>query len=182
LANALHPPAAAGRDQAWKADLTTQSGIRLFVRPARASNKAALTEFFRNLSPEDRRLRFRDADNVGEAEVAAMLAPGDRVMTFLAFDEARRLIACCSLFDEPGGETAEVTLSVGPDWKDKGVSWTLLEHALAYAKAHGLKCVRSIERGDDRDAINLEHEMGFVARLLCADPVEVSLCKFIDQD
>lgn len=182
MANPAQPPATAGRDQAWTADLTTQSGIRLFVRPARASNKAALIEFFSKLSPEDCRLRFRDPDNVGEAEVAAMLAPGDRVMTFLAFDESRRLIACCSLFDEPDGETAEVILSVGTDWKDKGVSWTLLEHALAYAKAHGLKCVRSIERGDDRAAINLEHEMGFVARLLCADPVEVSLSKFIEQD
>jgi acetyltransferase len=56
----------------------------------------------------------------------------------------------------------------------------LLEYILSYAKAHGIKRVTSLESGDDRAAINLEREMGFVARLLCADPIEIGLSKTID--
>ena len=54
------------------------------------------------------------------------------------------------------------------------------EYVLTYAKAHGIKRVTSLESGDDRAAINLEREMGFVARLLCADPIEIGLSKAID--
>jgi hypothetical protein len=39
--------------------------------------------------------------------------------------------------------------------------------------------VTSLESGDDRTAINLEREMGFVARLSSASPVEVSLSKVV---
>jgi hypothetical protein len=56
----------------------------------------------------------------------------------------------------------------------------LLEHVLACAAARGLRRVNSLESGDDREAINLQREMGFVARLHSAEPVEFQMVKVVD--
>jgi len=174
-------PKAKRDDTRWTTDLTTRDGVTLHVRPARPADKAILTVLFRHVSKEDRRFRFMGTvQEVGDQQVAPMLEDSSQVTTFLAFNDAQQAVACATLFDEPDGESAEVTLSVHADWKGKGVSWTLLEYVLSYAKAHGIKRVTSLESGDDRAAINLEREMGFVARLLCADPIEIGLSKAID--
>ena len=166
----------------WAADLTTRAGVQIHVRPAAGNDLAALATFFRTVSIEDLRHRFSDhTERAGDAELAAMVAGRDpSSVTFLAFDREQILIACATLSDTPQGDSADVSLSVGRNTKGQGVSWTLLEHVLAYAGSHGLKSVTSLERGDDRAAINLEREMGFVARLSSANPVEVSLSKVVD--
>jgi acetyltransferase len=165
----------------WIADLTTKHGVKLHVRPSRPDDRDALIALFGRVSPQDRRFRFMGTvQQVGEEQVAPMLDEGGAVKTFLAFNDAGDLIACASLFDEPDGEHAEVTLSVDAGWKGKGVSWTLLDHLLSYARAHGIRRVNSIASGEDHAAIDLEREMGFVARLLSADPIELSLSKVID--
>lgn len=165
----------------WVAELTTRAGVALHVRPAAHSDRAALKTFFRTVNVEDLHHRFfDDADQVSDAEISAMIADQDSgSVTFLALNHEQAVIACATLSDAPEGDTAEVALSVDQTAKGKGVSWTLLEHVLAYARSHGLKLVTSLESGDDRTAINLEREMGFVARLSSAYPVEVSLSKIV---
>jgi acetyltransferase len=165
----------------WVADLTTQAGVALHIRPAVGSDLEMLRAFFGTVSVEDLKHRFSDAvDEAANIDLSAMVADRDpNCVTFLAFDHGTALIACATLSDAPEGDTAEVALSVDQEAKGKGVSWTLLEHVLSYARNHGLKLVTSLESGDDRTAINLEREMGFVARLSSANPVEVSLSKVV---
>jgi acetyltransferase len=102
------------------------------------------------------------------------------MVTYIAFAEDGTPVACCTLAEEQRGQSAEVTLSVRSDWKGRGVSWTLLEHVLACAAARGLRRVTSLESGDDREAINLQREMGFVARLHSAEPMEFEMSKIVD--
>ena len=168
-------------DARWSADLTTRDGVTLHVRPAGPADKIILTVLFRHLSADDRRFRFMGTvQEVDERQIAPMLDERGRVTTFLAFNDAQQAVACATLFDEPDGRSAEVTLSIHAGWKGRGVSWTLLEHVIAFAKAHVIHRVTSIESGEDRAAINLEREMGFAARLLCAVPIEVGLSKALD--
>ena len=42
----------------WSRDLITRTGFRFHVRPAMASDEAALGEFFTHVTPEDLRFRF----------------------------------------------------------------------------------------------------------------------------
>ncbi|UAK23084.1 GNAT family N-acetyltransferase [Sphingomonas nostoxanthinifaciens] len=139
-----------------------------------------MTELFRHVSPEDRRFRFFGTiQQIGDEQITPMLAVDDGTITFIAFSKEAP-IACCTLIDDLDGKSADVGLSIRSDWKGVGVSWTLLEHVLQYAAAHGLTTVTSLESGNDRIAIALEREMGFVARLSSASPIEMVLSKRVD--
>lgn len=165
----------------WSADLTTRSGVKLHVRIGEPSDLDLLADLFRHVSAEDRRFRFLGTiKDLGTDQLGTLLDASQGMTTFIAFDETGYPVACCTLADDAGGRSAEVTLSVRSDWKGRGVSWTLLEHVLACAAARGLTRVNSLESGDDREAINLQREMGFVARLHSADPLEFTLSKFVE--
>lgn len=177
-----HPHAVVPQHYRRVEELATRSGATIHVRIGDAADHAQLVDFFTRVSREDRSFRFGDADTeASAAEIAPMLA-SDGVVTFLAFDAEDRLVACASLFDQPDGQTAEVSLTVAEGEKGKGISWTLLEHVIAHAKERGLRRVVSRESGEERAAINLEREMGFIPRLLRAGPVEIGLSKAIDPD
>jgi acetyltransferase len=158
-------------------DLVTQSGVGLSVRAYDSADRLLLAEFFTHVGADDRLLLFPDtAGAFGSAQIAAFEAPGTTV--FLAFASGGELAACATL--ERRGENAEVTVIVGDEYKQRGVGWTLLEDVLRRAKASGVRVVTATESGEERRAIDLEREMGFVARLQSADPVVLSLSKRLD--
>jgi len=158
----------------------TRAGIPLEIRPASARDVELLADIYRHLSPQDMRFRFKQPIERLDPEDLKALVDRDAGMTsFLAFSGGAA-IACATLVGDPGCNSAEVILSVRPDWKGRGVSWTLLEDVLARAAAAGLKRVSSVELGEDLEAINLQREMGFVARLRSADPLEFSMVKALD--
>ena len=70
-------------------------------------------------------------------------------------------------------ESGEVAISIRPDYKLRGISWSLLEHVVAYAEARGLKWIESIEDRENRAAISLEREMGFIIEPIEDDPTHV---------
>lgn len=160
------------------AGLVTRGGVELQVARARRQDEADLKAFFGHLTPEDLRFRFLETvKEVSDARIAAMVED-KAVVTFLArHADDGQLIAIATLAEGPDGREAEVALSTHPDWKHRGVSWTLLEHVLAYAKDRGFRRVSSLEAADNREAVKLEREMGFVARLESADPVELLVSK-----
>jgi acetyltransferase len=156
----------------WSADLTTRSGFALHVRPVRPDDEEALGQYFTHVTPEDLRFRFLTGLRVVDHERLAAMTQIDyrRTMTFLAFgDDRRTIIAEATLATDPDGERAEVALSIRPDLKKRGISWTLLEHALHYARAQGIKTVESVESAANDAAISLEREMGFTATVCPGD-------------
>jgi acetyltransferase len=146
----------------WTADLDTRSQLRLHVRPVLPGDADVLAGFFRHVTPEDLRFRFLSAiREVGPDRIAAMTQIDyRRTMTFLAF-AGETLVACATLAADADLKRAEVAISVHRDFKQRGVSWTLLEHVLRYARAEGIATVESVESADNRAALSLEHEMGF---------------------
>ncbi|WP_293969088.1 GNAT family N-acetyltransferase [Sphingomonas sp.] len=168
----------------WSAALTTRTGLALHVRTAGEEDKAALADLFRHVGAEHLRERFSSTMlEVDDARLSTMACADDpTLVTFLAFLGDGTLVACATLCDNQDGESADVALSVHRDWRGRGVSWTLLEHVLVYAEAHGLREVTSLETPEERAAINLEREMGFVVRLASASPVELKLSKLLRQD
>lgn len=164
----------------FAADETTRSGVKLHIRAAGPADADRLADLFAHVSAADLRFRFLETvRQVGPETLAPMLRADDEMVTFLAFAD-KTLVACCTLARNPDGKTAEVALSIRSACKGKGISWTLLDHVLRRAVAAGIRIVTSLESGEDRDAIELEREMGFVARLTSAAPVELSLSKVLD--
>lgn len=148
---------------ALAAVLVTRTGLSLQVRPGRVGDESCLKTFFESVSPEDLRYRFLTSiDHVGDEHIRLM-THGDRGTTsFLAFDDdGQCLIAVALLAAQPEGGSAEVALTTRADMKGKGVSWTLFDHVLRYAKAQGIKAVEALEYADHEAAISMEREQGF---------------------
>jgi acetyltransferase len=153
-------------------DLTTRSGVVLHVTLAGPDDAALLRSFFRQVSPEDLRYRFLGTVTEIADDQLATMTDAALTTTFLARNEDGEIVAVATLAPEPETDNAEVALSVRADSKHRGISWTLLDHVLAVAKARGFEMISSLEAGGNRDAIALEKEMGFITRLTSAAPVE----------
>lgn len=146
----------------WVSDVTTRDGVALHVRPVVPTDEAALADFFHHLAPEDLRFRFLTSlREVGRDRLVAMTQIDyRRTINFLAFADDE-LIATAMLACDPDRRRGELAVSVHRDWKGKGVSWTLVQHVLRYARAEGIAAIESVESTGNHAALALEHEMGF---------------------
>jgi GNAT superfamily N-acetyltransferase len=147
--------------------LTTRSHFHVSVRPVELGDKAALSEFFTHVAKEYLRFRFLSGlKKVNRAQISAISnIDHDRTENLVAFDnEDGKLIASAMLATDETGERAEVAMAIRADYKNRCVSWTLLEHVARQAKARGIKTLESIDSRDHHTAIELEREMGFTAK------------------
>jgi len=162
-----------------EAELFTRTGERIRVRPVALEDRALVVDFFHHVTLDD--LRFRFLSSLKEVDAARIdaicTANYPRGMTFLAF-HGPMLVAIATLAGDEAVKV-EVALSTLPDWKGHGVSWTLLDHVVRFASEHGAKEITSIENGQNRAAIQIEHEMGFGIRLLDASAGEVMAVKSV---
>lgn len=152
--------------------LVTRSGLAVVVRSAGPDDEDILSALFASLGREDLRFRFLSPLKTVGQDVLSMMTHVDHKQTenFLVFDEAnKRLVASAMLALDSERECAEVALAVHPDYKHRGVSWTLLEHVARVAKALGIKKLQSIEDRAHREVIKLEQEMGFVSKAYPGD-------------
>ncbi|OAN60032.1 GNAT family N-acetyltransferase [Sphingomonas sp. TDK1] len=157
--------------------LPTRSGLVIDVRTVRPQDEALLKDFFDHVSNEDRRFRFFTASPHLQPHQAAALIHVDHKQTesYLAFTAEGQLIASAMLACDADMETAEVAISIRTDRKGQGVGWSLLNYITTEAKARGVKRLQSIESRENHLAIELEREMGFVAREVEGDPSVVLL-------
>ena len=164
-------------------ELFTRSGVALSIRPAEPQDKLLLEDFFRHVSADDLRFRFLTSiRRVDDARIDQLCAADvTRTVTFVAL-RRNLLIAIGALAGDPGTGEAEVALTTRPDWKHQGVSWSLLEHLVGFARAQGYKEIMSIEAPDNAGALGLERDMGFKFSLLGADGGEFVARKVIASD
>lgn len=153
----------------WSAELRTRSGLRLFVRPVTSDDDDLVDRFYASLSLDDLRFRFLSPVVRASSSLLEALVAVDHVRTedFLAFTEVSgelELIASAMFAADPSLDRAEVAIAVHPEYKNKGVGWTLLDFVSRDAQARGIETLESIEYRDNSAAIDLEKEMGFIAR------------------
>lgn len=157
--------------------LVTRTGVVLTIREATGVDVQLMADIYAHLTAQDMRFRFKGSiDKLDLDDLRALVDTGAGMTSYLAFS-GDTPVACATLMRDPGQSSAEVILSVRPDWKGRGVSWSLLGDVLARAAAQGLTRVSSTESGEDGEAVNLQREMGFVARVKSADPIEYLMVK-----
>lgn len=156
----------------WSADLLTRSGVPIHIRPVVPEDEALLAELFRHVSPEDLRFRFLSSVRQVSHDYLAMMTQVDyrRTISFVAIGADGAAVAVAMLAADADRARAEVALSTRSDWKGKGVSYTLLEHVIRYAADEGIATIEAIESADHEEAINLERELGFIAKPSTEDP------------
>jgi GNAT superfamily N-acetyltransferase len=156
---------------AGSAELETRDGVRLQVRPAAPDDEALLAGFFEQVAPADLQFRFLSPMRQVPHEMVKDLVAVDhgRTENLLAFADGQ-LVATAMIAADATMERAEVAIATRADFKHRGVGWTLLQHVADFAKAKGLKTLESIESRENREAIELEKEMGFTVSALEGDP------------
>lgn len=162
--------------------LTTRTGFRFHVRPARPDDEAGLAEFFRHVTPEDLRFRFLSTiREVSHDRLVAMTQIDHRqTESFVALaDDGKSIIATAMLACDAALQKGEVAISIRREDKHRGVGWELLGHICRFAEAKGVKVVESLESRQNREAIDIEREQGFEMGDHPEDPNLVILRKTI---
>lgn len=173
-----HTAAGAPPPRSWARDLTTRNGLVFHVCPAAPEDEPALDAFFGHVDAEDLRFRFLSAvRKVDHDQLKAMVTiDHDRTEHFLAFDPATgQIIATAMLAADQSFRRAEVAIAVHRDFKRMGISWTLLDHVVEFARWKGILTLESIESRDNHDAIDLERERGWIASACPGDPTSTIL-------
>ena len=164
----------------WCAELVTRAAVILKLRPANREDEPLLADFFEHMLPEDVRFRFLTPVPHPGHDMLSRLVDVDHVRdeNFLAFaEDGETIVATVMVTIDPAQEKAEVAIAVRADHRGKGAGWTLLDYAARYAEAKGVRIIQSLEAADNRDAIDLECEMGFTATFCPDDPHLVLVCK-----
>jgi len=166
----------------WNRHLTTRTGFRLHVRPARPEDDGTVADFFTHVTREDLRFRFL-AGMVGQGQIHALTnVDHKRTEDFLAFTEdGSMMIATAMLACDASMERGEVAIAIREDHKHKGISWELLAHVARYAEARGIGVLESIESRDNHAAIELERDMEFTAKPYPGDPTLVLLSRKLER-
>lgn len=152
----------------WSAELETRCGLRLYVRPVSGGDEDLVDRFFASLSHDDLRFRFLTPLAHPSVPLLEALVHVDHVRTedFLVFADVaggKELIASAMLATDASMKRAEVAIAVHPEFKNRGVGWTLLDFVAGDARARGIELLESVECRDNLAAIALEREMGFTA-------------------
>lgn len=147
-------------------ELTTHTGLRFRVRPARPDDEAALREFFEHVTPQDLRFRFLGGiKEVGHDRLVAMIkVAGSQGESVVAYErEGGPIIAAAMLACDAQRDIGEVAVSIRGGYRNRGIGWELLGYLSRRAQALGMRRLQSLEDRSNLSAIQLEKEMGFTA-------------------
>lgn len=152
--------------------LATRSGLVLKLRPVSTGDAPAVAAFFDGLSSDDMRFRFLSGrEHISADQLVAMVGVDHRHSEhLLAFEEGTsRLVASLMIVADEHMEVAEVAIAVSPQFKGRGIGWTLLRHAADLARERGVRRLRSIESRANHQAIEVERTLGFITSVYEGD-------------
>ncbi len=146
--------------------------VRVHIRRAQPEDAALYSDFLRDVSPEDLRLRFF-AHGAGLAvEEMRKLAHLDyrHEMAFVALDEdTGRLLGLVRLKDELDEQTSEFAILVRSRLKGHGLGWLLMQRVIDYASEKGLRRVYGDVLAENTAMLQMSAELGF--QVLELEPV-----------
>ena len=124
-------------------DRTTREGIRIFLRPVRSDDKELVRSFaktlseddvyfrfFRHVEPtEDLLKKFVDIDPNKETAIVALVRLG----------KTDKIVGGGRFFIDHERRSAEVVITVGHEYQNKGIGRELLLHLIFLARAQGFQ-------------------------------------------
>ncbi len=145
---------------------TTRGGEHVLIRSVRPEDAALYSDFLRDVSPDDLRLRFF-AHGAGLAvEEMKKLAHLDyrHEMAFIALDESTgRMLGLVRLKDELDEQTSEFAILVRSRLKGHGLGWLLMQRVIDYAREKGLRRVYGDVLAENTGMLQMSAELGFHA-------------------
>ncbi len=168
-------PAIRPYPESWRRQLTLRGGRGFLVRPIRPEDEGAIGAMLQKVTQEDLRLRFFAPLKTFSHAFLAHLTQLDyaRAMAFVAFEDATGEVAgVVRLHTDPGHDEAEYAILLRSDLKGIGLGWTLMSLIIEWAKAEGLRTIRSQVLGENTRMLALCRQLGFE---IAYDPDDTAL-------
>lgn len=143
---------------------TIRGGEHVLIRRMRPEDVRLYSDFLRDVSPEDLRLRFFAHIAELSAEERDKLSHLDyrHEMAFIALDEITgSMLGLVRLKDELDEATAEFAILVRSRLKGHGLGWTLMRRVIEYAKEKGLRRVYGDVLTENATMLQMCAELGF---------------------
>lgn len=150
-----------------EAHKTTQSGLRIFLRPVRISDEPLIKDFFYSLSEGTMHKRFMQAQRSIPHEVlqdSFVVIDYSKQMIMLAIlqDKQKEIIAGIAQFmNNEDIHTAEVAIVIRDEYQNQGIGTELLTHLAYIAKKQGLLGFSAEVLKDNRPMLHLFEKIGF---------------------
>jgi acetyltransferase len=154
-------------------EIRTRQGERLFMRPIRPEDEAAIIRMVEESSPEDRQLRFLGALTTLNHELAARLTQidYDREMALVALksEHENEVLAVARMVSDPNFSSAEFALMVKTSLKGRGLGYMLMQQLLNYAGSRGIGRVYGDVANGNEQMLDLARSLGASISSIAAD-------------
>ena len=144
--------------------LILSDGTPVLIRRLVAEDATLYPDFLRDVTMEDRRLRFFAPMREVSHELLDKLInyDPDRAMAFIATDERnRKMLGVVRLHDDASGDNAEFAILVRLRLKGHGLGWLLMKHMIEFSKHKDLKTVRGQVLSENATMLAMCAELGF---------------------
>jgi len=142
-----------------EAERTTRAGIKIALRPIRSKDKELLRFFAESLSEEDLYFRFFRHIEPTEALLTRLvdIDPTKQIaiLALVGSGETEKIVGVGRCFIDRKRTTAELVLTVGNEYQNKGIGRELLLHLISLARAQGLKGLTAQVLVDNADILRL---------------------------
>jgi acetyltransferase len=151
-------------------------GRRATLRPIRPEDAEAHAAFFARLSPEDVRRRFFAPIAALSAEQIARMTQidYDREMAFIATAEGAdgtpETLGVVRIVRDPSEPSGEFAVVVRSDLQGLGLGRMLMEKAIAWARAEGLRSISGEVLAENRPMLRFVEKFGFTLARHPDDP------------
>ena len=139
-------------------------GQRVTVRPLRPEDAALYPDFFADVTPEDRRLRFFGPIAHVTDDMIERFTHYDpnTAMAFIALDAADgKMLGVVRLHDDADGTGGEFAVLVRSSLKGHGLGSLLMKHIIDYARDQGLARVHGQVLAENTTMLRMAEELGF---------------------
>jgi len=160
----------------WK----LRDGRTVLLRPIKPEDEPLWLEMFQSFSEESIRYRFFQIikDTPHEVRVRYCNIDYDREIAIVAelTEEGRRkILGVVRLIVEPDGRSGEIAFIVADPWQGLGLGTKMIEYVIEICKEKGLETIYGIMLPDNRRAIRVMKDMGFVIEYRDDDTVRGTL-------
>jgi GNAT superfamily N-acetyltransferase len=155
---------------------TLSDGRRALIRPIRLEDVERNAAFIDSLSPPSKHFLFLGGVNLSEDALRRLCDPDyAHDMAYVALDasavDRQRQVGVCRYAGNDETGRAEISVAVADDWQHLGLGKRLLTRLIDYARAHGVRCLYSMDSLANNRMRKLARDLGFVEK---PDPDDAS--------
>lgn len=157
---------------------TLLDGTQLLVRPLAPADREAERAFIEGLSGDTCRFRFRGTLREPSERLLDQLTRRDpaRSMAMAAFASlggGERLVGVGRYDVDQDGLHCECAVVVADGWQHRGMGTLLMRELIGFARAHGIRWMRSVDSAANTAMWELAMHLGFHTRRNPDDSTEV---------